>query len=31
MIMLFRLKPMLYPQWLLFLPIGLVGLAGLYS
>jgi len=30
MIAIFRLKPMLYPQWLLFLPIGLVGLAGLY-
>ena len=30
MIAIFRLKPMHYPQWLLFLPIGFIGLAGLY-
>ncbi len=30
MIAIHRLKPMLYPQWLLFIPIAATGFAGLY-
>jgi len=30
MIVIYRLKPLLYPQWLLFLPVAVIGFAGLY-
>ncbi len=31
MIAIHKLKPLLYPQWILFLPVAVIGFAGLYS